>query len=307
MTWRMLDLFSGIGGFSLAAQWVWGDELEIVAFCEIDKFCQKVLHKHWPDVPIIKDVRDVTQQTLEYTKLSHESSRGNGISSINSESKERETTFTGSANSSGIDLLTGGFPCQPFSCAGKRRGKEDDRFLWPEMFRIIKEFRPRWVLAENVAGIVRMALDDCLSDLEGEGYSTQAIIIPACAVNAPHRRDRVWIVAYDSQFRQSEQSNQRERRNIQEQTRIKIEQCSQDVADIKCEPHRYGKCRGGQVLWKIQAERNLQGWWSTEPDVGRVVHGVPSRVDRLKSLGNAIVPQVAEVIFRTIKNTEGLN
>lgn len=152
-----VDLFSGIGGFALAARWT---GLETVVFCEMDKFCQKVLNKHWPEVPIIEDIK----------------------------------TFNGSRFSN-VFLLTGGFPCQPFSCAGKRRGKEDDRYLWPEMLRVISEVKPRWVIGENVAGFINMGLDDCISDLEGEGYEVQAFIIPACAVNAPHRRDRVWIVA----------------------------------------------------------------------------------------------------------------
>jgi len=194
MTWRMLDLFSGIGGFSLAAQWVWEDELEIVAFCEIDKYCQKVLHKHWPNVPIIEDVRDVKMETLDNTKCSGYLGQSCEVKTEQDSDRQKDRLSL-SSGSNGVDLLTGGFPCQPFSVAGKRKGKEDNRFLWPEMFAVIKEIRPRWVVAENVAGIIRMALDDCLSDLEGEGYSTGTVIIPACAVNAPHRRDRVWIIA----------------------------------------------------------------------------------------------------------------
>jgi len=157
---KHLDLFSGIGGFALAADWVWGAEHEIVSFCEIESFCQKVLKKHWPDVPIHDDIK-----TLKGDKYGT------------------------------IDLITGGFPCQSFSVAGKRRGKNDDRYLWPEMFRIIQEARPRWVIGENVTGIINMALDEVLSDLESEGYEAQTFIIPACSQNAPHRRDRVWIVA----------------------------------------------------------------------------------------------------------------
>jgi len=161
----MLDLFSGIGGFSLAATVVWDNKLEIVSFVENDVFCQKVLNKHWPNVPIHDDIK----------------------------------TFKGDCYFETIDLLTGGFPCQPFSIAGKRGGREDDRYLWPEMLRVISEVRPTWVLAENVAGIVNLALDQVCSDLEGEGYEVQSFIIPACAVNAPHRRDRVWIVGYCNQ------------------------------------------------------------------------------------------------------------
>lgn len=170
---RHLDLFSGIGGFSLAASWVW-DDLEIVSFCEQDKFCQKVLKKHWPDVPIFDDI-----YTLKGDQFG------------------------------AVDIITGGFPCQPFSVAGKQRGSEDDRYLWPEMLRVIKEAKPRWVVGENVTGIINLALDDVLASLENIGYETQAFIIPACGVDAPHRRDRVWIVAH------SERNRRRSRRTTE--------------------------------------------------------------------------------------------
>ncbi len=160
---RHIDLFSGIGGFALAAHWA-GYQTEV--FCEQDAFCQKVLSRHWPTVPIVSDIHD----------------------------------FDGSAHT-GADLLTGGFPCQPFSCAGKQQGDADDRFLWPEMLRVISEARPAWIVGENVAGIISMALDGVLSDLEAEGYATQAFVLPACAVNAPHKRDRVWIVAHSKGYR----------------------------------------------------------------------------------------------------------
>ena len=320
MTWRMLDLFSGIGGFSLAAQWVWGDELEIVAFCEIDKYCQKVLKKHWPNVPIIEDVRNVTADTIAH----HEKQ----IDGWNiEEESERQIQEFGKRAFSRIDLLTGGFPCQPFSVAGKRKGKEDNRFLWPEMFAVIKEIRPRWVVAENVAGIVRMAFDDCLSDLESEDYSTQAVIIPACAVNAPHRRDRVWIVAHSKsrgkiatqqsgQWNGVKQGSQDESNpdkfngngsrfhsgQISQFQKTKIFR-SKDVANIS-EQGLEGKKPTSKLSGREQGLLTQYDWWSTEPDVGRVAHGVPNRVDRLKSLGNAIVPQVAYQIFKAIKEIE---
>jgi DNA (cytosine-5)-methyltransferase 1 len=158
MAMRLLDLFSGIGGFSYAAEKLIGG-YETVAFCEMDEFCQKVLKKHWPQVPIFDDVR-----TIDATRLGR------------------------------IDIVTGGYPCQPFSQAGRRQGEEDERHLWPEMLRIIKSCQPRYVLAENVAGHVTMGLDQVLTDLEDQGYTTRAIIVPACAKNAPHRRDRVWII-----------------------------------------------------------------------------------------------------------------
>ncbi len=299
---KLLDLFSGIGGFSLAAQWVWGDELEIVAFCEIDPFCQKVLRKHWPNVPIIGDVRDVERETLDNTTGSRHLEQSREIEAEqNSNWKKDRLSLTSGSN--GIDLLTGGFPCQPFSCAGKRKGKEDNRFLWPEMFRVIKEIRPRWIIAENVAGIVRMALDDCLSDLEGEGYSTQAIIIPACAVNAPHRRDRVWILAYTGlNAKGTSEESGSTIPTFRSSSEILHSGCGQDVAD------------NSEFIGGSREESKRSGikttdsnWWSVEPDVGRVAHGVSNRVDRLKSLGNAIVPQIAIQIFRAIKEIEAWN
>ena len=339
MTWRMLDLFSGIGGFSLAAQWCWGDELEIVAFCEIDKFCQKVLRKHWPNVPIIEDVRDV--------KIIQDP-----IKAINgrTETTRRQTINWNSGSTSNlrnINLLTGGFPCQPFSVAGKRKGKEDNRFLWPEMFAVIKEIRPCWVVAENVAGIIRMALDDCLSDLEGEGYSTQAIIIPACAVNAPHRRDRVWIVAYTKQScgrgRFSERlsnsdgkTTRTESESLQSRNRQTysgdIKQGSQDVADSFINSEGTPYPQGSNEGWSNGQQDNGNcmgndfgngsqtfGWWSTEPSMGelvnglsnrlvrfrgRVAKGIPDRVNKLKALGNSVIPQIAYQIFKAIKEIE---
>jgi len=169
--YKHIDLFSGIGGFSLAARWA---GFETVQFVEIDPFCRKVLNKNFPGVPIHDDIK----------------------------------TYKHSGASRPF-LLTGGFPCQPFSCAGKRRGAEDDRALWPEMLRVISEARPTWVIGENVGGFISMGLDDCISDLEAEGYTVQPFVIPACAVNAPHRRDRVWIVALTPSTVQIEPSEDR--------------------------------------------------------------------------------------------------
>lgn len=164
---KMLDLFSGIGGISLAAEWA---GIETIAFCEIEPFCQKILQKHWPEVPIFEDVKKLNRQVLI----------DSGVI------KDGET----------IDIVCGGYPCQPFSYAGNRRGEEDDRHLWPHVKELLQEIRPRWFIGENVAGHVTLGLDTVLSDLESIGYSTQSFIIPAVAVNAPHRRDRVFIVGY---------------------------------------------------------------------------------------------------------------
>ena len=159
-----LSLFSGIGGLDLAAEWA---GIKTVGQCEWAEYPTKVLEKHWPDVPRWKDIRTLTGESFY----------------------ERTGRRT-------VDIISGGFPCQPFSVAGKRRGAEDDRFLWPEMVRVIKELRPTWIIGENVAGIVRMELANILSELDSEGYRTRTFLVPACAVGARHRRYRVAIVGY---------------------------------------------------------------------------------------------------------------
>lgn len=191
MNYDHVDLFTGIGGFSLGLERA---GFKTVVFCEQDKFCQKVLKKHWPGVPIEPDIK-------------------------NFDGKKYAGAF----------ILTGGFPCQPFSCAGKRRGKEDDRALWPEMFRVIQEVRPRWIIGENVAGFIGMGLDESISDLEREGYSVQAFIIPACAVNAPHRRDRVWIVGNSS--------GERLGRGCENSSGIESGLCRKGFKQIKSDSH----------------------------------------------------------------------
>lgn len=158
------SLFSGIGGMDLAAEWA---GFRTVGQCERDPYCLQVLDRHFPEVPKFDDIHNLSADTL----------RDAGV--------ERPT------------VLSGGFPCQPFSCAGKQRGKEDDRHLWPEMLRIVSELRPSWVIGENVPGIIGMALDDILAELEHCGYAARAILFPAAAVGALHRRDRCFIVAHD--------------------------------------------------------------------------------------------------------------
>jgi DNA (cytosine-5)-methyltransferase 1 len=166
-----LSLFSGIGGLDLAANWA---GFSTVACCEIDPFCQKILAKHWPGVPIFPDIFKLNRKVLE------------------------EAGVLGDGRT--ITLISGGVPCQPASVAGQRRGAEDDRWLWPEAIRVISEVKPTWAVLENVGGLITldggMAFEHILSDLEGIGYEAQAFVIPACAVDAKHRRDRVWIVAH---------------------------------------------------------------------------------------------------------------
>ena len=260
-----VDLFSGIGGFALAAQWA---GFKTVAFVEIEPYAQELIKQNFGAVADAARTRcdslgiqpggDTGDGSGETGQFSASSSLPRIYSDIRK--------FDG-RRFAGATLLTGGFPCQPFSQAGKRRGKEDDRYLWPEMLRVIHEARPAWVLGENVAGIVTMELDRVLSDLEGEGYAVQPLVIPACAVDAKHRRDRVWIVGHADG--------------------------SGCVEQQRAEPIR---------AKYIAAECGCQ--WFFEPDVGRVAHGIPSRMDRLKGLGNAIVPQVAFEIIREIARLE---
>lgn len=295
---RVLDLFSGIGGFSLGLE---SAGMETVAFCEQDKFCQKVLAHHWPTLPIHSDI----------TELNGYEYRGS------------------------VELVCGGFPCQPFSVAGKRLGKEDDRALWPEMLRVIREVAPRWVIGENVSGIIPMELDQVLSDLEGEGYTCWTFVIPACAVDAHHRRDRVWIVAHahsnserdvainaetprqmvahphgsrqqqgDEALagRSSEQPNgaciQSTQANVSDPNKSRLQRWLQDGIAYQAGWEVKGDGLATQRGAKWKGGRD--GYWATEPDVGRVVNGVPNRSHRLKALGNAVVPPLVAEIGRII-------
>ena len=158
-----LDLFSGIGGFSLGLEAT--KRIKTVAFCEIDSFCTKVLNKNWPTVPVYNDIKELT-----YEKL-----KADGIESI--------------------DIVTGGYPCQPFSIAGSKKGVKDPRHLWPEYFRLIKELRPDWIIGENVSGHIKLGLDAVQQDLESEGYSLRTFSVSASSIGAPHQRERIWTVA----------------------------------------------------------------------------------------------------------------
>ena len=279
---KHLDLFSGIGGFALAADRVFG-EVEHT-FCEIDPFCQEVLKKHWPKSKIYEDIRTLIADTEHTRRLGTEEARTN--SSPQPEGKTRTELPLTELEGGGLsrteetrwDLLTGGFPCQPFSQAGRRKGTEDDRYLWPEMLRVIREFHPRWIIGENVGGFVTwsegMVLEQVHADLEGEGYEVQSFIIPAVAVNAPHRRDRVWIVA-NNKYQRPIQRKYEERPRQEE-----------------------------RIFKRDDWERP---WLEVATKLCRVDDGIPRRMDRnprLKALGNAIVPQVAEEIFKAIKASE---
>ena len=279
---KILDLFSGLGGFSLGLERT--GCFKTTAFCDNNKYSRLLLQKHWKGVKIYNDVREINKEQLE---------------------------------SDGIqfpDVITGGFPCQPFSVAGKQKGTSDDRHLWPEMFRIIKEFTPRWIIGENVKGLTNiekgMVFESVCTDLEGEGYEVRAFNIPAAGVGAPHRRERIWIVASLEDSRRSLRSwskfGEKDENEIRERYADKHQRpgstSESNVADASAG-------RRSSQEGEIQTRGNgteHQGWWSTEPNVGRVANGVSGRVYRLRALGNSIVPQIATEIGYAIIKAEGL-
>ena len=329
-----LDLFSGIGGFSLGLEKA---GFTTKAFCEMDPFCKLVLNKHWKDIPVYDNIK-----TLHGTQI------------------EKDI--------GAIDIITGGFPCQPYSVAGKQKGTNDDRYLWPEMFRVIREVQPTFVIAENVKGLVNiqdgMVFETVCSDLESEGFEVQTFIIPAAGIGAPHKRERVWIVAYSisndkkqtiqrsdgeesriskeyrknddtsrvtsgasgvrssrdeyvensrrtlrqgSQFgTENENEIRKENANQSERSSQTREDVVADTSSEQSDSQNYGQeqrevsepkqiklgGRSSGLLWPSN--------WEFEPDVGRVADGIPGRAHRLKALGNAIVPQIAEEIGKAI-------
>lgn len=270
---RVLDLFSGIGGMSLGLEWA---GMTTAAFCEIEPFPRAVLRKHWPLVPIYDDVRTLTADRLARDRVGR------------------------------IDLVCGGYPCQPFSRAGKQRGTTDPRYLWPEMRRIVGEVRPAWVLAENVAGHITLGLDQVLADLEADGYAGRAIVVPACAVDAPHRRDRVWIVATDADRDSRGAYPDGLRDAVADSDLARLEGWNGEGVRTRA-GERAAWPRGASVpdadsiaAGRFAEPRGERGEWLAEPGVGRVAHGVPRRVDRLRGLGNAVVPQVVAEIGRAI-------
>ena len=267
-----LSLFSGIGGLDLAAEWA---GMVTVGQCEWADYPTKVLEKHWPDVPRWRDIRTLTKENFY----------------------ERTGRRT-------VDVISGGFPCQPFSVAGKQKGKGDDRYLWPEMLRVIRELAPRWIVGENVPGILRIAAADVVKDLEREGYDVVVFDFEAAAVGALHRRERIAFVANANQARL--QGNEfhgapaTEFREWRSHASV-AERCAPCNASSQGLQDGADKSLGGSKQI-TQSERS--DWWAVEPDVGRVAHGIPNRVDRLKCLGNAVVPQQFYPIFKAIMEVE---
>lgn len=245
---QLLDLCSGIGGFSLAAHWVgW----QTVAFCEIDKFCQKVLAKNFPGVPIYDDL----------------------------------FTFPSESFRGRIDVLTAGFPCQPFSAAGKRKGRDDERHIFPKIAEIVGIVQPNICVFENVRGLLSIesgsVFAEVVASLEGEGYEVITFCVPASAVEAPHRRDRLWIVAHSNGKR--ERAGHREVQGSNGEIPERDHDAEFGYADLCITP---------------------DAWIEAAARLCRVDDVVPNRVDRLKALGNAVVPVIPFEIFRAIEATE---
>ena len=286
------SLFSGIGGFDLAAEWMgWENKFH----CEWNEFGQKVLHYYWPNAELFTDIT--------------------------------KSDFTKYANQ--IDVLTGGFPCQPYSTAGKRLGKEDDRHLWPEMLRAIREIKPSWVVGENVYGLVNwnggLVFHEVQSDLEAEGYEVFPVLLPAAAVNAPHRRDRIWFIAYSEQQRLQRSTTIRqiskEKRNVGRKgnksaigfTSVHTKSNATNTTKQRLEGLRGEKGR----CTEFYPRHNENGRWETFPTVSPICNGDDGLSNRLDSItfpkwrnesikagGNAIVPQVVYQIFKAIEQYE---
>jgi DNA (cytosine-5)-methyltransferase 1 len=292
------SLFSGIGGFDLAAEWMgW----ENVFHCEWNEFGKKVLKHYWPNAESFDDIT--------------------------------KTDFTKYANT--IDILTGGFPCQPYSSAGQRKGKEDERHLWPEMLRAIREIKPKYIVGENVFGLLNwnggMVFDEVHSDLEFEGYEVQAVVIPAAAVNAPHGRDRVWFVATNSKFKSTGSvggTNDETQRNIWRGNEGNVLGTLRSDGDAS--NASYTGLQGGELNGTFEGgERKcndarksitelyqIENWqqFPTQSPICGGDDGLPTKLDgitfskwrneSIKAYGNAIVPQVAYEIFKAIEATK---
>lgn len=302
---KHVDLCSGIGGFALGFEWA--GLSQPILFCDTDEWCRKVLNKHWPDVPIANDVKDFANEPDRIPDC---------------------------------DIITAGYPCQPFSVAGEQKGTEDDRHIWPYIHQIVAHKRPAWCVFENVYGHVALGLDQVLLDLETEGYAARTFVVPACSVDAPHRRDRLWIVGNTQHnglsaatvTRSTEEAGRRASQG--QDTTVKSQGASRpddDEAVAYANDQRpqgwvsgrqdtewqgvdgHAGCSGAAHGQSNKNQRPTQSRlggmangipdWLDEPDdIPRVSTGQKDRTNRLKGLGNAIVPQIAMQIGLTIKS-----
>jgi len=281
------SLFSGIGGFDLAAEWMgWDNKFH----CEWNEFGQKVLHYYWPEAECFTDI-----------------------------TKSDFTKYYGK-----IDILTGGFPCQPYSSAGKRKGKDDERHLWPEMLRAIREIAPRFVVGENVRGLTNwnggLVFEEVCAELESYGYQVAPVIIPACAVNAPHKRERIWFVAYadGAEQRNYTRANNREAEKVWRQNQGDV---SRELSSngVTIQPKGVRLQESGEVgemertRSKLTSKRTNWNQFPTQSPICSGNDGLSGELDgitfpkwrneSIKAYGNAIVPQVAYQIFQAIEKT----
>ena len=292
---RLLDLFSGIGGFSLGMEAT--KRIKTIGFVEKDKFCQKVLQKNFKNIPIEEDIRNV-----------------------------KGSNYT-------ADIVSGGFPCQPFSVAGKRRGKDDDRYLWDETIRVVTETKPKWFVGENVEGIINinngLVLRQVQTDLEKEGFQVQCLVIPASGIGAWHQRKRVWIIANSkskgsfSSGRSKTSYNEQQRLDIdKKRNRSKIwsysSRCGEQTLSNSNSRLRRGRgteqeSRANEKSRVISKRCNditkFKTWWQTQSELCGVPYGISYELDkdrsnRIKALGNSIVPQIAYEIGKAIVDAE---
>ena len=263
---KLLDLFSGIGGFSYGLEQTQG--FETIAFCEKDKFCQQVLRKHWNDIKIYDDIRDIKGSTIK------------------------------------ADIITGGFPCQPFSVAGKQRGTDDDRYLWDETIRVVAETKPKWFIGENVDGLVNISegkvLQQIQKDLEAESFQVQCLVISASGIGAWHQRKRIWIIGCNISNSISELSDG----------------CSSSTRDSSTEQQRLvsnkSKDRNKIRSKAKRCSEQTKSWWQTQSELCGVPNGISTELDkdranRIKSLGNSIVPEIAREIGQSILIAEDVS
>lgn len=292
-----LDLCSGIGGFALGFEWA--KLSRPIAFCDTDKFCQKVLAKNFKNIPIYNDVKEIANEPTRFIQEK-------------------------------VDILTSGYPCQPFSQSGKRKGLEDERHIFPYLLRIIEQVRPTYCVFENVYGHLSLGLDEVLFQMESIDYQTTTLVFPSSSIGAWHKRDRVWIVAVSntndkrlwSCFRGTDNDLQKEsgerrddrRRSICNDERSNIEATKDEDLELsntngKGLQRRIIQSEMETIERQVVAKRSLEEqrtWWEVEHELCGVPHGISTELDkdrsnRLKALGNAICPQNAMYIGLAIK------